>query len=169
MCSFISYAFQYFVYCILWVSCLRQNSLSPCFSEACAEVLAFICFICCCFERKPRFYSCIIVVSYFKFIWLLENKLTYLKRNILYLCSPSPLSLFRIATFRMNVKVCIIVPSSLIRLFSEEYLGSGAWQNKKNLIRLTSLFAVSIKLTFFSEVFRRKASKYLGFFFLLCQ
>lgn len=48
------------------------------FFEACAEVLAFICFICCCFERKSRFYSCIIVVSYFKFIWLLENKLTEL-------------------------------------------------------------------------------------------
>lgn len=76
MCSFISYAFQYFCVLYLWVTCLWQNSLSPWFFEACAEVLAFICFICCCFGKKPRFYSCIIVVSYFKFIWLLENKLT---------------------------------------------------------------------------------------------
>lgn len=74
MCSFISYAFQYF--CVLYFVSFMSLAKFTQFFEACAEVLAFICFICCCFERKPRFYSCIIVVSYFKFIWLLENKLT---------------------------------------------------------------------------------------------
>lgn len=156
-----------FVYCILWVSCLWQNSLSPWFFEACAEVLAFICFICCCFERKPRFYSCIIVVSYFKFIWLLENKLTYLKRNILHLCFPYALSLFCIAAFRENVKVCIIVPSSSVRFFSEEYSDRIRSMTEQNLIRLTSLFALWIKWTFSLKCSEgNPANMYFLFFFL---
>lgn len=70
-----------FVYCILCISCLHLNPLSPCSFEACAEVLAFLCFICRCFEREPRFYSCIIVVSYFKFIWLWKNELKWFEEK----------------------------------------------------------------------------------------
>lgn len=60
---------------ILCILCLHQIPLSPWFLDARAEVLAFLCFLCHYFEREPRFYSCIIVVSDLKFIWLWKNEL----------------------------------------------------------------------------------------------
>lgn len=118
------------MYCILCISCLHQDPLSPCSFEACAEVLAFLCFICRCFEREPRFYSCIIVVSYFKFIWLWKNELKWFEEKDFF----TSLLLSFLLSLGLYVLLHTVISIILVSLRSSKYFfqRNKGW-GKKNI------------------------------------
>lgn len=132
------------MYCILCISCLHQDPLSPCSFEACAEVLAFLCFICRCFEREPRFYSCIIVVSYFKFIWLWKNELKWFEEKDFF----TSLLLSFLLSLGLYVLLHTVISIILVSLRSSKYFfqrnkGWGKKNIKKKLI-FDTVLAVSM-------------------------
>lgn len=129
-----------FGYCILWGFHVFGKIHS---------ILSFICFICCCFAENLDSIAVLLLFHILNLYgcWKI-NWLNYMKRNILHFCFPYPLPVFCIATFRENVNVCLIVPSSSIRFFPEGYLDRIRSMTEQNLIRLTSLFALCIKWTY---------------------